>query len=292
MCVTNTNSSMAVVSSNTSQKPLNPYARPFITSAATATAPPYKPLFPLTPVAVYPHLLCSSALRHPILKCPTKPKPINYNNPNQRSASFKLAHPKTMRLTHKRFPKSRGSRLVLPPRLRIPAPAPAPEKMTWRKKSVSEAAEPGDCKKTSVMMRNIPNQYKRDDLMEFIDKFCLENNMQYDFLYLPMDFKRHNNKGYAFINFTKASHARVFQDLMNGYKWGWVHLRNCNFKSSKTCEIAWAKIQGKNGLVRHFSNSNFPCFTKKYLPVQLSPPRNGSSSPSTLTIVGRCLRGR
>uniref|UniRef100_A0A165XNN4 RRM domain-containing protein n=1 Tax=Daucus carota subsp. sativus TaxID=79200 RepID=A0A165XNN4_DAUCS len=223
-----------------------------------------------------------------------------------------------MRLTHKRFPKSRGSRLVLPPRLRIPAPAPAPEKMTWRKKSVSEAAEPGDCKKTSVMMRNIPNQYKRDDLMEFIDKFCLENNMQYDFLYLPMDFKRHNNKGYAFINFTKASHARVFQDLMNGYKWGWVHLRNCNFKSSKTCEIAWAKIQGKNGLVRHFSNSNFPCFTKKYLPVQLSknglvrhfsnsnfpcftkkylpvqlsPPRNGSSSPSTLTIVGRCLRGR
>ena len=42
----------------------------------------------------------------------------------------------------------------------MPAPAPAPEKMTWRKKSVSEAAEPGDCKKTSVMMRNIPNQYK------------------------------------------------------------------------------------------------------------------------------------
>ncbi|KAM7507674.1 hypothetical protein LguiA_018127 [Lonicera macranthoides] len=42
--------------------------------------------------------------------------------------------------------------------------------------------------KTSVMIKNIPNQYRRDMLIEFIDKLCEKNRLEYDFLYLPMDF--------------------------------------------------------------------------------------------------------
>ncbi|KAK1361623.1 hypothetical protein POM88_046097 [Heracleum sosnowskyi] len=295
MCRSNTNSRMTVVSTNTSPRPLNPYAAPFIRSTA-----------------IYPHLLCASAvIHHPKLKYPTKTKAENNKYTKHYSTACKLAHPIKMREGHNRVRSFRGGRrLFVPPRQRVPAPVTVPEKLVWRTKLVceepvpvsvpekivvktdlvSEVAEDMECKETSVMMRNIPNQYRRDDLLDFIDKLCLDNQMQYDFLYLPMDFKRHNNKGYAFINFTKPNHARVFQDLMNGYEWGWVNLRNSSFKSTKICEITWAKIQGKNGLVRHFSNSHFPCHTKKYLPVILSPPSNGSSAPITLTTVGRYLK--
>lgn len=45
--------------------------------------------------------------------------------------------------------------------------------------------------------------------------------------------------------------------------------------------------QGKEALVGHFRNSNFECSTDDYLPVVLSPPRDGMTAITTPRIVGR-----
>jgi hypothetical protein len=52
---------------------------------------------------------------------------------------------------------------------------------------------------TTLMIRNIPNQYAQKDFGELIDSLGLKGT--YDFLYLPMDKRTNGNVGYCFINF-------------------------------------------------------------------------------------------
>ncbi|CAE7621292.1 ML3, partial [Symbiodinium sp. CCMP2456] len=52
--------------------------------------------------------------------------------------------------------------------------------------------------RTTVMLRNLPNNYTRDMLLELIDSMGFRG--QYDFLYLPIDFQTHACLGYAFVN--------------------------------------------------------------------------------------------
>ncbi|XP_021611351.1 protein terminal ear1 homolog isoform X1 [Manihot esculenta] len=148
---------------------------------------------------------------------------------------------------------------------------------------------------TTVMIRNIPNRYTRELLMEFLDKHCMVENQKamlrksdceetfvsaFDFLYLPMDFGNHANKGYAFVNFTDSRAAWKFHAAVHNQRWEL-------FQSTKICEIASARLQGKEGLVKHFRNSTFECGTDDYLPVCFSPPRDGSRVIVKQTIIGK-----
>eukprot|EP00971_Amphidinium_carterae_P042692 839208-Amphidinium_carterae.1 len=64
---------------------------------------------------------------------------------------------------------------------------------------------------TTVMLRNIPNRYTRDMLVE---KLAERFPGAYDFVYLPIDFNSKCNVGYAFINFrTPADCQRFFQEF-------------------------------------------------------------------------------
>ena len=54
-------------------------------------------------------------------------------------------------------------------------------------------------RRTTVMIKNIPNKYTTQSLLNEIKLTC-EN--KYDYFYLPMDPKNNCNKGYCFINFT------------------------------------------------------------------------------------------
>merc|ERR1719199_1818495 len=61
---------------------------------------------------------------------------------------------------------------------------------------------------TTVMLRNIPNKYTRDMLVEQL-KWQLAG--QFDFLYLPTDFRNKCNVGYAFINFCTQEARMIFE---------------------------------------------------------------------------------
>jgi len=55
--------------------------------------------------------------------------------------------------------------------------------------------------RTTIMIKNIPNKYTQQMLLSTIDRSQRDN---YDFFYLPIDFKNNCNMGYAFINFVDS----------------------------------------------------------------------------------------
>nr|DAD46928.1 TPA_asm: hypothetical protein HUJ06_016865 [Nelumbo nucifera] len=152
----------------------------------------------------------------------------------------------------------------------------------------------GEGAKSTLMIRNIPSKYSRQMLMSFLDEHCMKENeklkrpagaeedslLAFDFLYLPMDFKRRLNKGYAFVNFTNANAASRLHVSLNKYKWE-------VFKSQKICEIAYAKIQGSDALIKHFQKSTFVCDSEDYLPVHFIPARDGSGSWVSQRTIGK-----
>ncbi|CAK9135520.1 unnamed protein product [Ilex paraguariensis] len=143
--------------------------------------------------------------------------------------------------------------------------------------------------KTTVMIKNIPNQLRRNTLFKILDKYCQEHKLEYDFVYLPFDFRNDNNLGYAFVNFTTTFAAKRIHELLHNYKWGPVETSKGGvYQSKKICDIRWARIQGRDALVRHFQNSNFVCDKNEYLPVVLSPPRNGPNSTTLPRAIGKC----
>ncbi|CAI9778116.1 unnamed protein product [Fraxinus pennsylvanica] len=160
------------------------------------------------------------------------------------------------------------------------------DRLEWRpKEPVSSPTSPLDIfpsEKTTIMIKNIPNQMRRDDLMDFLDWCCRDHSLEYDFLYLPMDFRTENNLGYAFVNFTTSAAALRIKKILQNYHWGVV----VNSESSKKiCELTWARIQGKENLIRRFETSIFVCDRLDFLPVIHlggALPRSSMSHPMVL----------
>ncbi|GER55339.1 RNA-binding protein [Striga asiatica] len=128
----------------------------------------------------------------------------------------------------------------------------------------------GEDKRTTLMLKNIPNKYTSKMLLAAIDE---RHRGTYDFIYLPIDFKasllrllkqRRNinkcNVGYAFINMTDPSLIVPFYQTFNGKKWE-------KFNSEKVASLAYARIQGKNALVAHFQNSSLMNEDKRCRPI-------------------------
>lgn len=101
-------------------------------------------------------------------------------------------------------------------------------------------------RKTTLMIRNIPNKYTKELMLETIDASFED---AYDFFYLPIDFKNNCNVGYAFINFKDLKLIKPFFETFNNKKWA-------KFNSEKICEIKYARIQGKVECEAHFKDSS------------------------------------
>ncbi len=99
--------------------------------------------------------------------------------------------------------------------------------------------------RTTCMIKNIPNKYTQQMLIDHLD---LSHAGRYDFIYLRIDFKNKCNVGYAFINFIDPMDIVTFAKRMNGKRWP-------KFNSEKRCELAYARIQGKEALVDKFKHS-------------------------------------
>lgn len=110
-----------------------------------------------------------------------------------------------------------------------------------------EGVRSGTDRRSSLMVRNIPNKYTQQMLLsEFSQAGHGPDKM--DFFYLPIDFKNKCNRGYAFVNFVDFKDIIPFFDEYNGKGWK-------KFNSDKICDITYARIQGKAAMLKRFENS-------------------------------------
>ncbi|CAH2043927.1 unnamed protein product [Thlaspi arvense] len=140
----------------------------------------------------------------------------------------------------------------------------------------------GDERRTTLMIKNIPNKYTSKMLLSAIDEHCKGT---YDFLYLPIDFKASKrttfdhkknkcNVGYAFINLIEPEKIVPFYKAFNGKKWE-------KFNSEKVATLTYARIQGKIALIAHFQNSSLMNEDKRCRPIlfHTEGPNAGDQEP-------------
>jgi len=108
-------------------------------------------------------------------------------------------------------------------------------------------SEQESIERTTVMFRNVPNDYCRDALMEMLDHEGFAG--QYNFIYLPVDFRSKSGFGYAFINLVNGAIAEEFKHKFNGFS-GWA------VPSHKVAEVTWSHpSQGLEVHVERYRNS-------------------------------------
>jgi len=97
-----------------------------------------------------------------------------------------------------------------------------------------------DSQRTTVMLRNFPNNYKRDDVLKLLDIQGFSG--KYDFLYFPIDFDTSAALGYAFVNLVSTADAEALMEKLEGFsQW--------HVTSDKICTVVWS--QQSQGLATH-----------------------------------------
>eukprot|EP00929_Paragymnodinium_shiwhaense_P052483 TRINITY_DN26293_c2_g1_i1.p1 TRINITY_DN26293_c2_g1~~TRINITY_DN26293_c2_g1_i1.p1 ORF type:complete len:508 (-),score=124.15 TRINITY_DN26293_c2_g1_i1:76-1599(-) len=120
-----------------------------------------------------------------------------------------------------------------PPQSRASGPLP---------KSVGEAAG-----RTTVMLKNMPNNYSRQMLLELLDSHGFK--CRYDFVYLPMDFNTRACLGYAFVNLVNCEEALRFWRTFDNFS-SWV------IPSRKHAGVSWSNPhQGLHSNIERYKNS-------------------------------------
>jgi len=101
--------------------------------------------------------------------------------------------------------------------------------------------------RTTVMMRNLPESFTRASLLELLSAEGFFG--RFDFIYVPFDFKRHFNLGYALINLVSSTEAQRFSKHFDGFcKWATV--------SDLPCVVVWSNPhQGLSTHVERYRNS-------------------------------------
>lgn len=74
----------------------------------------------------------------------------------------------------------------------------------------------GQDRRTTLMIRHIPNKYTLENLVDEVNKKFAG---KYDFINLPIDYERKLNLGYAFINFVDPLHIPLFYEHFFNKKW-------------------------------------------------------------------------
>jgi hypothetical protein len=101
--------------------------------------------------------------------------------------------------------------------------------------------------RTTVMLRNMPNNYTRDMLLDLVNSMGFSGC--YDFAYLPVDFKSQAGLGYAFINFISTAEAQRCFECFEGFsEW--------KVPSEKVCTVTWGSpYQGLEAHIERYQNS-------------------------------------
>lgn len=137
---------------------------------------------------------------------------------------------------------------------------------------------------TTVMLRNLPNNYSRAMLMEMLDSEGF--TAQYNFFYLPIDFKSGASLGYAFVNLVSAEAVQRFWRTFNGFS-RWV------LPSQKICEVTWSTpYQGLAAHVERYRNSPLmhEAVPDEYKPVMLQTGVRAEFPPPTKKVRAPWMR--
>jgi hypothetical protein len=101
--------------------------------------------------------------------------------------------------------------------------------------------------KTTVMMRNLPNNCTREMLLRLLDINGFSGC--YDLVYMPTDFSSNVGLGYAFINLVSTKEASRFWSQFQGFS-------DWEVASKKVCEIGWSSLlQGLQSHIDRYRNS-------------------------------------
>lgn len=101
--------------------------------------------------------------------------------------------------------------------------------------------------RTTVMLRNLPNNYSRAMLLDLLDSEGFSK--LYDFIYLPIDFKSRASLGYSFVNLVNPEAANRFRLTFEGFS-NWI------LPSRKVCYVTWSgPHQGLREHVERYRNS-------------------------------------
>jgi RNA recognition motif-containing protein len=100
---------------------------------------------------------------------------------------------------------------------------------------------------TAVMMKNVPNNITREELLEVVNAAGFQKD--YDIVSLPIDLLTYVGLGYAFINFTTHEQAEKFKQHFHGFE-GW------QAACDKACETSWSdNLKVYDSIVERYRNS-------------------------------------
>jgi len=115
------------------------------------------------------------------------------------------------------------------------------------KRSSGRAAQNKDKSngRTTIMLKNLPSHFTRQHLVNLLHSQGLEG--LFNFIYLPIDFARGCNLGYATVNMETSYVAELAMQLLKGFN---------DWSSEKSLEVSWnAPHQGLDELIAFYRNS-------------------------------------
>jgi hypothetical protein len=116
----------------------------------------------------------------------------------------------------------------------------------WRAESMDSCSSE---KLTTVVLQNIPQNYTREMLLDLINQQGFYGS--YDFIYVPMNFKKCASCGYAYLNLVSSAEAKRFRTHFDGFD-AW------DLASGKAAEaeVVWSEaFQGQEAQIERYRNS-------------------------------------
>lgn len=160
-----------------------------------------------------------------------------------------------------------------------------------RRKQHKEA-KPAKDTRTTVMLRNLPREFSRDELLKLLDDAGFAG--KYNFVYMPIDFVRQAGLGYAFINLVSTSVVQEFWAAFDGFS-TWPE----NVECDKVCRVNWSSPhQGYAEHVQRYRNSPLmhqdvpdecrPVLLENGVRVAFPPPTKSLRAPRLRAARQRC----
>lgn len=128
-----------------------------------------------------------------------------------------------------------------------PGASPAQEPSDQREEEELDEASDEDDQRTTVMLRNLPEDINRNMLVDILNQEGFRAS--YDFVYLPLHFALQRNFGYAFINLVSSDEVRRFRRHFRGFgRWPVPRQNEAVVGYSST-------FQGREANVERYRNS-------------------------------------